>query len=113
VGKYAWAVDSSVPFLFSLAMAKGRGCSQPFGRAHEWDLPLSVGLRDDRHVRAMCACGVVVVLDMRPWADEQDLPLSRFEDRVRCTRCGARSVHLEVWFGPQRAKPQDAIYMFR
>lgn len=94
-------------------MHRRRGFHQPAGRTPDRAPALAEALREDRHVRAACLCGVMVVLDVSGWAPEAAKPLSRFADRVRCKRCGARSVPLELWYGPARARPQDAVYIFR
>ena len=94
-------------------MARPHLSPLPVGKSCEDDPALSVALRNDRHVRAKCRCGVAVTLDIRPWAQDHATPLARFEDRVRCAACGARSVPLEVWYGPPNPKPQTVIYIFR
>jgi len=90
-----------------------RSLSRVYGKTEDRDPTLSMGLRGDRHVRALCRCGVAVALDTSPWTEEAESPLARFEDRVRCALCGARSVPLQIWYGPATPKPQTVIYIFR
>jgi len=87
---------------------------QAFEKASFPNLPLAHGVGDDRHVRALCACGGMSVVDTAPWiaAGEGGKPLHAFEDRMRCA-CGARSIPLEIWYGKARPSLQSGIYVFR
>lgn len=72
-------------------------------------LPLAHGVGKDRHIRADCDCGAFGVIDPSPWieAKEGGQPLLSFRTRLRCTRCGAENVTLEIWY--QAARPDDAF----
>src|SRR4051812_44919400 len=99
-------------------MADGDGARARTGRMYEkasfGRLPLAHGVGDDRHVRAICACGAMSVVDTSMWiaAGLGGEALWRFEDRMRC-QCGARSVPLEIWYGKARPLLQGVIYVFR
>ena len=79
------------------------------------NLPLAHGVKDDRHVRAICRCGASAVVDTAPWIAEGlgGQPLHSFQDRMRCIPCGARSAKLEIWYRKARPSLQGAIYVFR
>jgi hypothetical protein len=79
------------------------------------NLPLAHGIGEDRHVRALCGCGAMAVVDTTPWQTEGlgGKPLHTFQDRMRCIACGARSVPLQIWYGKARPSLQSAIYVFR
>ena len=86
-----------------------------FDRGSWGNLSLSHGVKEDRHIRAVCRCGATAIIDPSHWMSEGagGQPLSSFEDRLRCIPCGARSVPLEIWYRQTRATYQGAIYIFR
>ena len=86
-----------------------------YERASWGTLPLSHGVGEDRHIRALCGCGAAAVVDPAMWIAEGlgGARLSSFEDRMRCGACGARSVPLQVWYGRARPSFQSMIYVFR
>lgn len=84
-----------------------------------WDgalegLPLAHSIGENRHLRAVCACGASSVVDTSMWIAEGlgGQPIPSFYDRMRCA-CGARSVKLEIWYRQVRPSLQGMIYVFR
>jgi len=81
-----------------------------------YNFSLAHGVGPDRHLRARCShCERNVVFDPGAWLEQGlgGLPLTHFEERLRCA-CGARRASLEIWSGPAPPLPEDrSIYAFR
>ncbi|MDQ0462946.1 hypothetical protein QO010_000694 [Caulobacter ginsengisoli] len=77
---------------------------------------LAHGEMPGKHIRATCACGLSVVVDISGWAEMglHNLPLTSFEDRLRCM-CGRRSIPLFLHHGScdEAAARTGGIYVWR